>query len=130
MLAPTARVLRDGEPVVVSARELVPGDIMLLEAGDRVSADIRLLEAHALYCDEAPFTGESTPVAKQAAVLPKNTSIPERTNTLFGGTIVTYGRGKGVVTDDHHTPQNRRNGRVHEGRTGSSPASMQIHLRR
>ena len=54
MLAPTARVLRGGKPVVVSARELVPGDIMLLEAGDRVSADIRLLEAHALYCDEAP----------------------------------------------------------------------------
>jgi len=98
MLAPTARVLRDGEPVVVSARELVPGDIMLLEAGDRVSADIRLLEAHALYCDEAPLTGESTPVAKQTAVLPKNTPIPERTNTLFGGTTVTYGRGKGVVT--------------------------------
>ncbi len=99
MLAPTARVLRDGEPLVVSARELVPGDVMLLEAGDRVSADIRLLEAHALYCDEAPLTGESTPVAKQTAALPKNTPIPERANTLFGGTTVTYGRGKGVVTD-------------------------------
>ena len=67
---------------------------MLLEAGDRVSADIRLLEAHALYCDEAPLTGESTPVAKQTAALPKNTPIPERANTLFGGTTVTYGRGR------------------------------------
>jgi Ca2+-transporting ATPase len=99
MLAPTARVLRDGAPMMVSARELVPGDIMLLEAGDRVSADTRLLEAHTLYCDEAPLTGESTPVAKDTAVLPTNTPIPERANMLFGGTTVTYGRGKGIVTD-------------------------------
>ena len=99
MLAPTARVLRDGQPVLVAARELVPGDIMLLEAGDRVSADIRLLEAHALRCDEAPLTGESEPVAKQTAALADGTPIPERTNMLFGGTTITYGRGKGVVTD-------------------------------
>ena len=99
MLAPTARVLRDGQPVVVAARELVPGDIMLLEAGDRVSADMRLLEAHALRCDEAPLTGESEPVAKQTAALADDTPIPERTNMLFGGTTITYGRGKGVVTD-------------------------------
>ncbi len=65
---------------------------LLLEAGDRVSADIRLREARALYCDEAPLTGESAPVAKQMAALPKNTPIPERANTLFGGTAATYGR--------------------------------------
>jgi len=99
MLAPTARVLRDGQPVVVAARELVPGDILLLEAGDRVSADLRLLEAHALRCDEAPLTGESEPVAKQTAALANDSPISERTNMLFGGTTITYGRGKGVVTD-------------------------------
>ncbi len=99
MLAPTARVLRDKEPVVVAARELVPGEIILLEAGDRVSADMRLLEAHSLRCDEAPLTGESEPVAKQTAALADDTPIPERTNMLFGGTTITYGRGKGVVTD-------------------------------
>ena len=99
MLAPTARVLRDRQPVVVSARELVPGDILLLEAGDRISADVRLLEAHALYCDEAPLTGESKPVAKQTAALADDTPTPERANMVFGGTTITYGRGKGVVTD-------------------------------
>ena len=99
MLAPTARVLRDRQSVMVSARELVPGDIMLVEAGDRISADVRLLEAHALHCDEAPLTGESKPVAKQTAALPTGTPIPERANMLFGGTTITYGRGKGVVTD-------------------------------
>lgn len=99
MLAPTARVLRDGHAVVVAARDVVPGDIMLLEAGDRVSADIRLLEAHALECDEAPLTGESTPVPKQTAALSAKTGVSERNNMLFGGTVVTYGRGKGVVTD-------------------------------
>jgi Ca2+-transporting ATPase len=99
MLAPTARVLRDGQPTVVSARELVPGDILLLEAGDRVSADSRVLEAHALSCDEAPLTGESEPVAKQTSAVTNDAPVPERTNTLFGGTTITYGRGKGVVTD-------------------------------
>ncbi len=99
MLAPTARVLRDGQPAVVPARELVPGDIMLLETGDRVSADTRVLEAHALSCDEAPLTGESEAVAKQTSVVADGTPVAERTNMLFGGTTITYGRGKGVVTD-------------------------------
>ncbi|MEN8167407.1 MAG: cation-translocating P-type ATPase [Pseudomonadota bacterium] len=99
MLAPTARVLRGRQPVMVSAKELVPGDIVLLEAGDRVSADIRLLETHALRCDEAPLTGESAPVAKQTGALGHDTPVPERTNSLFGGTTITYGRGRGVVTE-------------------------------
>ncbi len=99
MLAPTARVLRDRQPVMVAARDLVPGDIIRLDAGDRVPADIRLLESHALHCDAAPLTGESTPVAMQTAVLAEDTPLPERTNCLFGGTTITYGRGTGVVTD-------------------------------
>jgi len=99
MLAPTARVLRDGHPVLVSARELVPGDIVCLDAGDRVPADIRLLESHALHCDAAPLTGESTPIALHTTALSKDTPVPERSNCLFGGTTITYGRGLGVVTD-------------------------------
>lgn len=99
MLAPTARVLREGQQVEIPSRELVPGDIVLLEAGDRVSADIRLLEIHSLSCDEAPLTGESVSVAKQIGALVDDAPIPERTNSLFGGTTITYGRGRGVVTD-------------------------------
>ena len=99
MLAPTARVLRDRRAVLVSARDLVPGDIVRLDAGDRVPADIRLLESHALQCDAAALTGESTPIALQTGVLSEDTAIAERSNCLFGGTTVTYGRGIGVVTD-------------------------------
>lgn len=99
MLAPTARVLRDRQRVLVSARELVPGDIVCLDAGDRVPADIRLLESHALHCDAAPLTGESTPIVLHTAALSEDTPILERNNCLFGGTTITYGRGRGVVTD-------------------------------
>jgi Ca2+-transporting ATPase len=99
MLAPTARVLRDRQPVPVAARELVPGDIVCLDTGDRVPADIRLLESHALHCDAAPLTGESTPIALHTAALAADTPIPERSNCLFAGTTITYGRGRGVVTD-------------------------------
>jgi Ca2+-transporting ATPase len=98
MLSPTVSVLRDGDKLEVASRVLVRGDIVLLEAGNRVAADIRLIEVHSLRCDEAPLTGESAPVAKQTEPLPQNVPVPERSNTVFGGTTVTYGRGRGVVT--------------------------------
>ncbi len=99
MLSPTVSVLRNGEKLAVPSRELVRGDIVLLEAGDRVAADLRLVQAHSLRCDEAPLTGESAPVAKQTAALAQQTPIPERSNRVFGGTTITYGRGRGVVTE-------------------------------
>ena len=99
MLSPTVSVLRDEERVEVPSRELVRGDIVLLEAGDRVAADVRLIEAHALRCDEAPLTGESAPVAKQTQALALETPVPERSNRVFAGTTITYGRGRGVVTE-------------------------------
>ncbi len=97
MLSSTVRVLRDGEPKEVPSKELVSGDIVLVEAGDRIPADCRLFEAHSLRCDEAPLTGESTPVGKNAQVLVPETPVPERTNMVFGGTVATYGRGRAVV---------------------------------
>jgi Ca2+-transporting ATPase len=99
MLSPTVSVLRDGNTLEVASRELVRGDIVLLEAGNRVAADIRLIEAHSLRCDEASLTGESAPVAKQTEALPHDTGVPERNNTVFGGTTITYGRGRGIVTE-------------------------------
>lgn len=99
MAAPDARVLRDGHRVTVPARELVPGDIVFLEAGNYVPADLRLTEAVNLRIDEASLTGESVAVEKQAeVVLPEETGLGDRVNSAYMGTIVTYGRGKGVVT--------------------------------
>jgi len=98
MTAPTATVLRDGKDVKVDARDIVPGDIILLYTGDKVPADSRLIEAINLKADEAPLTGESTAVNKDVNPLPEDTSLSDRRNTVFTGTVVVYGRGKAVIT--------------------------------
>jgi Ca2+-transporting ATPase len=99
LAAPEAHVLRDGRRTVIPARELVPGDIVFLEAGNYVPADVRLLEAVNLRIEEASLTGESLPVKKNSAsVLERNVPLGDRKNTAFMGTLVSYGRGRGVVT--------------------------------
>lgn len=99
LAAPDAQVMRDGHKISVPAYELVPGDLVFLEAGNFVPADIRLLEAVNLRVEEASLTGESLPVQKNAAtVLDKNVPLGDRKNTAFMGTVVAYGRGRGVVT--------------------------------
>ena len=98
MTAPTAMVLRDGKDIKVQASEIVPGDVILLYTGDKVAADARIIETINLKTDEAPLTGESTPVNKGADPLPKHTTLPERRNMVFTGTVVVYGRGKAAVT--------------------------------
>ena len=98
LAAPEASVLRDGRRVTAPASQLVPGDIVFLEAGNYIPADVRLLEAVNLRIDEASLTGESVPVEKNAQTrLEKDIPIGDRKNTAFMGTLVNYGRGKGVV---------------------------------
>jgi Ca2+-transporting ATPase len=98
LASPDAQVIRDGTRHVLPAHLLVPGDLILLEAGHYVPADIRLIEAVNLRVDEAALTGESVPVQKNAAVrLEANIPLGDRKNTAFMGTMVNYGRGKGVV---------------------------------
>ncbi len=98
MAAPDAHVIRDGRRLTIPARELVPGDIVLLEAGNVIPADVRLVETINLKVDEASLTGESMPVSKRAdLVLPPDTPLGDRRNCAFMSTMVTYGRGKGVV---------------------------------
>lgn len=98
LAAPEANVLRDGHRVMVPAREVVPGDIVYLEAGNYTPADVRLIEAVNLRIDEAALTGESVPVLKNADMrLEKDIPLGDRKNTSFMGTVVTYGRGRGVV---------------------------------
>jgi len=99
LAAPDAQVLRDGSRKSVPSYNLVPGDIVFLEAGNFIPADLRLLEAINLRVEEASLTGESLPVQKNAAtVLEKNVPLGDRKNTAFMGTVVNYGRGRGVVT--------------------------------
>lgn len=99
MAAPHAKVIRDGEIMSIPSRELVVGDVTLLEAGDYIPADIRIIESINLKVEEASLTGESVPVEKAADVLTGQVSLAERHNMGFMSTIVTYGRGKGIVVE-------------------------------
>ena len=99
MAAPNAQVIRDGQQMTIPGREIVGGDIVLLEAGNYVPADLRLVESVNLKIEEASLTGESVPVEKNAGVvLDKEIPLGDRKNTAFMGTLITYGRGKGLVT--------------------------------
>ncbi len=98
MAAPTVAVIRNGREVKIEARDLVPGDVMLLHAGDKVAADARITQSVNLKADEAALTGESVPVEKRTDPLPsEELAVGDRNNMVFGGTIVTYGRGRAVV---------------------------------
>ncbi len=99
MSAPNAAVIRAGVLVHVPGREVVPGDVVMLEAGNFVPADLRLIESVNLKIEEASLTGESVPVEKNAAaVLDAAAPLGDRVNSAFMGTLISYGRGKGLVT--------------------------------
>ena len=98
LAAPQARVVRGGHHLDIEAGDLVPGDVVLLSAGHYVPADLRLTESVNLRIDEAPFTGESVPVDKDAhAELPADLPLSRRETMAYRGTVVTYGRGRGIV---------------------------------
>jgi P-type Ca2+ transporter type 2C len=98
MAAPTATVVRDGKEIDIPARELVPGDLMLLRAGDHVSADGRLAQAVNLRVEESALTGESLPVDKQSEALADGElPVGDRTNMVYAGTAISYGRGSALV---------------------------------
>jgi Ca2+-transporting ATPase len=98
MTAPRARVVRDGRQATVPATEVVPGDVLVLEAGDVVAADARLGSAHALSANEAPLTGESTPVEKSIVPAAPGAPLAERHDHVFLGTSISAGTGRAVVT--------------------------------
>lgn len=103
--SPHAIVIRDGRQMQIPASELVMGDLVCLEAGCLIPADLRLTEAESLKIDESALTGEALPAEKNTAPLtPRSCAdarqIPlgDRTNMAYMSTIVTYGRGQGIVT--------------------------------
>jgi Ca2+-transporting ATPase len=97
MAALTATVIRGGVESEIPARELVPGDIVVLSVGDKGPADLRLIEAVNLRVDESALTGESVPSEKGIDPVPKDAPLAERLCVVYAGTVVSYGRGKGVV---------------------------------
>ena len=99
MSSPKTKVLRDGAVTMVDSETVVPGDIVLIDAGDAIASDMRLIESESLKADESSLTGESLPSEKDCnAVLAEDCGVGDRTNMVFSGTVITYGRGKGVVT--------------------------------
>ncbi len=100
MTKPSAKVVRGGKVLQVSAAEVVPGDVILLDAGDSVPADARLVEAASLQANESALTGESVPVEKDPAVIEAGqVPVGDRKNMLFMGTTITAGRGRAVVVE-------------------------------
>ena len=100
MSSPKARVRRGGSVTEIDAEALVPGDIVLLEAGNLIPADCRLIENASLHVQESALTGESEAVEKHVdAITDQHAGVGDRRNMLYMGTVVTYGRAEGVVTD-------------------------------
>ena len=109
--AHASKVIRNGNLIVVPSRELVPGDIVVLETGDYVPADLRIIEAVNLKSQESALTGESVPVEKMSELIESESGIGDRTNMLFSSSLITYGRGKGIVVE---TGMNTEVGKIAE----------------
>lgn len=128
MAVPSCTVIRDNVEQVIPARELVPGDIVVLNSGDKVPADIRLFSAKDAHADEAPLTGESTPVSKTAEVIDSPDLPPADQKCIaFSGTFITRGNAKGIVVK---TAENTEFGKiatlVKETKTTKTPLQKQI----
>ena len=94
------KVIRNGKVAVIPSKELVPGDIVILDTGDYVPADLRIIESANLKAQEASLTGESVPVDKNTNVInDEKIGLGDRTNMLFSSSLITYGRGKGIVVE-------------------------------
>ncbi|GAB1394736.1 calcium-transporting P-type ATPase, PMR1-type [Rhodocyclaceae bacterium] len=127
MLAPTARVRRDGAVHLIEAAALVPGDILLLEAGDRIPADARVLSAHSAEVAEAALTGESQAVTKLPDAIDEKSALAERHNMLYMNTVVTRGRLEAIVTaTGMATEMGRLAGLLAATAEGETPLQQQL----
>ncbi len=127
MAVPKARVWRQGEWQEVVASELVPGDIIQLEDGDQVPADARLLDCINLRTQESAFTGESESVEKSVdPIAGESLPLGDRRNMVFMGTVVTYGRGRAVVTE---TGMNTELGKIADSLQSVEPEATPLQRR-
>lgn len=94
----SAHVIRAGQTKTINASDLVPGDLVTLEAGNIVPADLRLIEVAQMKVDESSLTGESVAIEKQIEPLHfKEAAIGDKTCMAYKGTVVSHGRGSGLV---------------------------------
>ncbi len=96
--SPNAKVMRDGQRIQIASKDVLPGDILLLEAGDLVVADGRILDNYSLQVNESSLTGESTNVDKSDDTIVEEVPLAERSNMVYSGSLVTYGRAVVLVT--------------------------------
>lgn len=128
MQTPTARVRRDDEVKMVSARRLVAGDVLELEAGDAVPADARLLQSVNLLAEESALTGESVPVTKDArAALASDAPLGDRATMLFVGTNIVRGKARAlVVATGPRTELGRLSALIHKPRDRTTPLEEKL----
>lgn len=96
--SPNAKVIRDGQKIEIASKDVVEGDIIVLEAGDLVVADGRIINNYSLQVNESSLTGESTNVDKNDEVIDSEVPLADRTNMVYSGSLVTYGRALVLVT--------------------------------
>ena len=96
--SPKTKVIRDGRKQEIDSREVVVGDVLVLEAGDMVACDGRIIDNFSLQVNESSLTGESTNVDKNDGVIKEEVALGDRTNMVYSGSLVTYGRANVVVT--------------------------------
>ncbi|MBE6020909.1 MAG: calcium-translocating P-type ATPase, PMCA-type [Clostridiales bacterium] len=131
MSSATSKVLRSGSIVHVKSEEMVVGDVIVLEAGDAVPADCRIIESASLKCEESALTGESVPVDKRAEDLNveegKDVPLGDRTNMMYMGCSVVYGRGTAVITaTGMDTEMGKIADALHQAKEGKTPLQIKL----
>ena len=93
------KVKRENKIYIVNSEDIVKGDILVLEAGDTIPADARIIWEASLKVDESSLTGESIPVSKNIITLDENIPLSSRTNMIYSGTHIVYGKCLAIVCE-------------------------------
>lgn len=131
MSSSTSKVIRSGRIENIKSEDLVVGDVVVLEAGDAVPADCRIIESASLKCEESALTGESVPVDKKASDLTveegKDIPLGDRTNMMYMGCSVVYGRARAVVTAaGMDTEMGKIADALHQAKEGKTPLQIKL----